>query len=328
MPPRVISLLPSATEVLFAIGGGDLLVGRSHECDWPGSVRSLPALTAQRIHETDPAKIDALVRAHLAEPDSSLYSIDEAAIAALKPDVILTQDLCHVCSVDLKSVERLAAALPNKPTIVSLNPHTVEDILDDHLRVGEAVGMVQQARDCVVRLRERLFSAGEFVNPFDDGPSVALLEWTDPLFIGGHWSVQLIERAGARHPLNATQVKPELGAAAGPQHGERRAGASIRIPAEILAASKPDYLIIAPCGFDLAATTAAANALTASPWWNDLPAVRAGRVALVDGNQMFNRPGPRIVDAYEWLVAWLNDRPALVPTDFPWRLMGNRIIAT
>lgn len=321
MPPRVISLLPSATEVLCAIGGGDLLVGRSHECDWPPSVKALPALSAQRIHETDPAKIDALVREQLKEPGSSLYTIDRDAIAAFKPDLILTQDLCHVCSIDLASVQQLAASLPSKPQVLSLNPHTVEDILDDHLRVGEAVGMVEEARGCVVRLRERLFAAGEFVNPFDDGPNVALLEWTDPLFIGGHWSVQLVERAGGWHPLNATQVKPELGAAAGPQHGERRAGASIRIPDEILAASKPEYIVIAPCGFDLAATRKAAMDLSRKPWWKDLPAVRNRRVALVDGNQFFNRPGPRIVDAYECLVGWLNQRPSLAPEGFAWELM-------
>lgn len=306
MPPRVVSLLPSATEALVAVGGEDLLVGRSHECDWPPRVASLPVLTSQRVTATEPAAIDAQVRAALADPGSSLYRVDEALLRSLAPDIILTQDLCRVCSIDLKSVERIASTMTPSPAIVSLNPHTVEDILDDHLRIGRAVGLDSRAARAVVAMRERLFAAGERVNPFVDGPHVALLEWTDPLYIGGHWSVQLVERAGGFHMLNPTTVQPGQGAAAGPQHGERRAGASVRVPEEVFAASRPEWIVIAPCGFDLAATRRTHAALAERTWWRDLPAVKAGQVALVDGNQWFNRPGPRIVDAFEWLVSWLN----------------------
>jgi iron complex transport system substrate-binding protein len=318
MPARVVSLLPSATELLFAAGAGELLVGRSHECDFPASVASVPVVTSQRIRATEPAKIDAEVRAALAEPGASLYDLDEAAIRALRPDVILTQDLCRVCSIDLERVRKLASTLEHPPKVVSLNPHTVEDVLDDLLRVGEAVDARERAMSEVVRLRERLFAAGEHVNPFNDGPHVALLEWTDPLYVGGHWSVQLIERAGGFHMLNATQVEPGQGAGAGPQHGERKAGPSVRVPEEIFVASKPEWIIIAPCGLTLDAARAAAAELARKPWWRDLPAVRAGRVAVVDGNQMFNRPGPRIVDAFEWLVGWLQEKPEVMPRGFPW----------
>ncbi len=318
-PVRVVSLLPSATEALCAIGGGHLLVGRSHECDYPASTLShLPVLTAQRIpHDAPPAEIDALVSAALAT-SQSLYTVDEDLLRSLRPDVILTQDLCEVCSIDLAAVRRIASTLPGPPQIVSLNPTTVEGTLDDLLTVARATGLQDRAMPEIVRLRERLYRTSDFVNPFDDGPVVAFLEWTDPLFCGGHWTPQLIERAGARHPLNPTVPKPTAGAAAGPQMAERIAGKSIRIPEAALVAIRPEHLIICPCGLDLARTRECARALAMKPWWNDLPAVRNGRVALVDGNQMFNRPGPRLVDAYEWLVGWLQDRPELIPPGFPW----------
>jgi hypothetical protein len=317
-PPRVVSLLPSATEILCAIGAADCLVGRSHECDFPSEIRNRPVLTAQRITATDPAAIDAQVREQLSAGAASLYTVDVEQLAALAPDVIITQDLCHVCSIDLASVQEAVSRMDTKPAILSLNPHTVEDILDDHLRVGEAVGNRDGALDCVVRLRERLFAAAEAVNPFVDGPHAAFLEWTDPLFIGGHWNAQLVERAGARHLLNPTAPRETAGMATGPQQGERRAGPSIPIPEQVFVASRPEWIVICPCGFDLRQTRDAAAALAAKPWWRELPAVKAGRVAIVDGNQMFNRPGPRIIDAFEWLTAWLNERPSAMPAGFCW----------
>jgi iron complex transport system substrate-binding protein len=320
---RVVSLLPSATETLFLIGGGDLLVGRSHECDFPaegrgGGLAAVPVLTGQRIPQgSDPGAIDASVRAQLAGGDS-LYTLDAAMLTGLRPDVILTQDLCEVCSIDLKTVRAVGAGMTPPPRIVSLNPHGLEDVFDDILRVGEAVGLRDRAGDAVVGLRERMWRAADCVNPYVDGPSVAFLEWTDPLFIGGHWTPQLIERAGGRHPLNPTTPDADAGDAAGPQAWARKAGKSIRIPEEILVASMPDSVIVCPCGVALDNAREMARTLAQKPWWRDLPAVRAGRVAIVDGNQMFNRPGPRLVDAFEWLVGWINDRPEIIPRDFPW----------
>lgn len=269
---------------------------------------------------SDPAAIDAAVQQSL-KAGESLYTVDETLLASLRPDLILTQDLCKVCSVDLPTVQRLARTLPSPPRVVSLNPSTIEDVLDDLLRVGDALGPTWAVRAdlAMVALRERLFRAEDFVNPYLDGPAVALLEWTDPLFCAGHWSAQLIERAGARHPWNPTVPRPDSGAARGPQQGSRVAPPSRAItPADLLAHS-PDALIIAPCGFSLAQSRACAEHLSRQPWWPDLPAVRTGRVAVVDGNQMFNRPGPRLVDAFEFLVGFINDRPELIPPGFPWR---------
>ncbi|MDX2017262.1 MAG: cobalamin-binding protein [Planctomycetota bacterium] len=316
--PRTVSLLPSATEMVALLGGLPALVGRSHECDFPLGVESLPILTASRLaHASGPidaAEIDRQVRSQLEA--GSLYTLDEAKLTALGPELILTQDLCSVCSVDLNAVRRVAERLTPAPRVLSLNPETIEGVLDDLWRVGEAMGL--SAEGVIVQLRERLAQAIDYVNPFADGPTVAFLEWTDPLFIGGHWTPQLIERAGGRHPLNPTAPVPGSGAAIGPQQASRRAGKSIRVPAEVLAASRPDVVFIAPCGLSLAQIRPLARELARQPWFRALPAFKAGRVALVDGSQMFNRPGPRLVDAQEFLVGYLNDRPELIPPGFPW----------
>ena len=315
---RVVSLLPSATEIVAALGAGHLLVGRSHECDHPAELASVPVLTAQRTHASDPAEIDAQVRDSLSAGES-LYDLDAQTLAELAPDVILTQDLCDVCSIDLATVRRIAGSLSPPPPVVSLDPESVEDVFDDVITVGRAIGFEEGATELVVTLRARMFTASEVVNPFVDGPSVAFLEWTDPLFIGGHWTPQLIERAGGRHPLNPTRPAHDAGAAAGPQQAYAKAGKSVRVTSDDLVRSAPEAIIICPCGMNLEKSVQCARALERSDWWRDLPAVRAGRVGVVDGNQMFNRPGPRLVDAFEWLVGWLNDRPALAPPDFPWK---------
>lgn len=315
---RIVSLLPSATEILCLVGGQRFLVGRSHECDFPSGLDSVPILTSQRTPASaSPAEIDAAVRAQLSD-NSSLYTLDTTLLARLKPDLILTQDLCRVCSIDLNTIRAVVSSLHLQPSIISLNPQGLEDVYDDILRVGQAAGLSIQAAAAVVSLRERFFRASDHVNQFIDGPNVAFLEWTDPLFIGGHWTPQLIERAGARHPLNPTLALPDSGAAAGPQSAARKAGKSLRIPPEALIASQPEALIICPCGIPLPQVRIMAADLARQSWWQNLPAVRAHRVALVDGNQMFNRPGPRLIDAFEWLVGWLNDRPELIPANFPW----------
>lgn len=317
---RIVSLLPSATESLFRIGAGDLLVGRSHECDFPtvGGLARLPVLTAAATDQAlSAAEIDRSVREATAQ-SLPLYTLNADLLARLRPDLILTQDLCDVCSIDLAAVERVAAALEPRPAILSLNPTTLEDMLDDLLAIGRAAGRTESAALAVTELRSRLWRAQEFVNPYTEGPVVGFLEWTDPLFVAGHWNVQLIERAGARHPLNPGVPTPTSGAAAGPQMAERRAGKSVRVPEDAFAATKPEFIVIAPCGLGLERTRTEARALAAKKWWSELPAVREGRVALVDGNAMFNRPGPRLIDAFEWLTAWINDRPELMPRDFPW----------
>lgn len=328
---RVVSLVPSATEVLCRVGGRDLLVGRSHECDFPADparpLDRVPILTKPRADYApeqgrSAGEVDRLVREAMAG-SQSLYTLDTAKLAELDPDLILTQDLCHVCSIDVGSVRTIARhmrdAFGRHPQVVSLNPHTVEGVLDDLLTVGDAIKRPEEARRVAVELRTRLFRAEEFVNPYEEGPVVGFLEWTDPLYVAGHWTVQLIERAGGRHPLNETVAKPDAGAALGPQRGERVAGKSIAVAPEVFAATQPKFLIIAPCGLTLDQAEDEARNLAQHDWFKELPAVKAGRVAVVDGNHMFNRPGPRLIDAFEWLVGWLQNRPELIPPDFPWR---------
>jgi ABC-type Fe3+-hydroxamate transport system substrate-binding protein len=345
---RVVSLLPSATESFLAIRGtglppgvsgsplprssggggrgsarpeGVVLVGRSHECDHPPSpeLSALPILTAPRIHFTTSKAIDESVKSALAKGES-LYTLNTDLLRSLAPDLILTQDLCHVCSIDLDTVRAAIADLSPHPAILSLNPHTFEAVLDDILSIGRAVNLEREATNFVVTLRERTYRAEEYTNPYADAPSVAFLEWTDPLFTGGHWTPQLIERAGGQHPLNPTIPRLNTGAAAGPiGQTLRRAGPSIQITPESLVASKPDYLIICPCGLSLEQAWRETELLSKKEWWGHLPAVQRGKVAVVDGNHMFNRPGPRLVDALEFLVGYLNERPDIIPPNFPWR---------
>jgi len=298
---RVISLLPAATEMLSAIGAGHLLVARSHECDAPPEVQTLPALTSPGIDSSaDGATIAQAVRNRLAS-GASFSLLDEARLRELRPDLIITQDRCEVCSIDLRTVQRAVADMDPQPRVLSLNPTSLEDVFDDLLRLGQAVGCSARAESAVVVLRDRYYSARDHVNPYVPGPVVAFLEWLDPIFVGGRWTAQLITSAGARHPLND-------------------AGAPSRVvsPDELVAAA-PEALIIAPCVAGIDWTRRALHLVGQQPWWNELPAVQGGCVALVDGRQMFNRPGPRLVDAFCWLVGWLHGVDHLIPSDFPWQ---------
>ena len=336
---RIVSLLPSATEILCLVGGRSLLVGRSHECDFPDGpddgLGRLPTLTAARTtYAGGPgasADIDRQVREALSagpggQPEAgsppSLYTLDTGMLESLRPDIILTQNLCQVCSIALPEVQaaarRIGQQTGTEPRIISLDPHTLEQVYDDCLTIGRAIGNEDQAMHAVAQLRERFYAAADIVPSFAHAPVVGFLEWTDPLFIAGHWTVQLIERAGGYHPLNETVAKPQAGAAAGAMHSERVAGKSIAVPANIFAATKPEALVIAPCGLNLTQTRDATRELAGNDWFQSLPAVRSGKVALVDGNQYFNRPGPRLVDAFEWLTAWLHERPERMPAGFAW----------
>ncbi|MDX9910613.1 MAG: hypothetical protein RBS39_02140 [Phycisphaerales bacterium] len=323
---RIVSLLPSATEIVALLGKARELVARSHECDWSPDpvIAQLPVATRSLIdHAAPAAAIDATVR-EAARSNRPLNELVTGVLEQLRPDVILTQGLCPVCAIDPDAVRAAAQSLPNCPEVVTLSPAGLEDVLDDVLRVARAIGAEPQGERAVHALRERLFRAQEFVTPYVTGPVVAFLEWTDPPFVAGHWTVQMIERAGGLHPWNPTQPKPLAGAAAGPQQGERLAGKSVAVDPALIAALNPERVVLAPCGMTLARVRTEAEALMRQDWFRELPAVRAAirgdqsRVALVDGNQMFNRPGPRVIDAFEWLVGWLNDRPELTPEGFPW----------
>ena len=218
---------------------------------------------------------------------------DVGALAALAPDVILTRNPA--------TVRAAAAAMDRPPRVVSLDPSAIEDVLDDLLLVGAAVGLADAAHRAMIDLRDRYWSAVDYVNPYAAGDEVAFFEWIDPLLVGGLWTPQLIEAAGARHSLNPAGARPRP------------------IDPDALVDAKPDRIVICPSGYDLDAITRELPTLTDRPWWRELPAVRSGRVVMVDGNAMFNRPGPRLVDAFRWLVAWINDRPEVMPEGFPVR---------
>lgn len=319
---RIVSLVPAATETLCAMGGAGLLVGRSAECDYPPGLDGVPVAARPVLAGgASPADIEGAVLRTMAA-GAPLYTLDAELLRGLRPDLILTQDLCRVCSIDLSSVRAAAASVVPPARVISLDPHSVEDVLDDALRVGEGAGLAREAARLVSSLRERMFRAMDHVTPFAAAPSVAVLEWTDPIYVAGHWTPQIVERAGGRHALNPTEPGPDSGAAMGPMQASRRAGKSVRVEAEALAASRPEFLVICPCGRTLDEARRDATALERAPWWRDLPAVRSGRVALVDGTQMFSRPGPRLIDALEWLTGWLQDRPALMPAGFPWERRG------
>ena len=297
---RVVSLLPSATETLCSIGGESLLVGRSHECDHPGSIAHLPVLTRQRTGEASSKEIDQQVKEALSSGES-LYELDAALLKDLRPDVILTQDLCDVCSIDLKTVRSVASEFEHEPRIVNLDPRTIFDVFDDLLTVGTAVDLEESAEHAMVALRARYWEAIDFVNPYASQPEVLFLEWADPPFVGGHWTPGLIEAAGGRHSLG-------------------KAGADSRqVGPEDILEVMPERVVVCPCGYDLERCWQEKAVLEATNWWQLMPAVQEGRVAFVDGNQMFNRPGPRLVDGFRWLVSWLQDRPEVGPEAFPVR---------
>ncbi|KAJ3151117.1 hypothetical protein HDU89_002329 [Geranomyces variabilis] len=305
---RVVSVLPSATEMLCLIGGEDLLVGRSHEDNYPKSIEDRPILTGQKTTFTTSADVDRQVSESLAS-GQSLYTLDCPLLAELKPSVILTQDLCNVCAIDLQTVHRVAQKMDPSPAVVTLNPMSLQDVLDNLLDVGRAVGLEAEARTAKAALERRVTTAVELGKELLAAAGgvrkrVAFLEWTDPIFPGGHWTPQLIEMAGASHPI-------------APAVSDAGAGPSKRTAAQDVIDSRPEILIICPCGLKLEDTKRETRLAMKLDWWDDLTR-HCEKVAVVDGDAMFNRPGPRLVDALEWLVGFIHDRPDIIPPGFPW----------
>jgi iron complex transport system substrate-binding protein len=281
---RIISLVPNATEILFALGAGDEVVGVSHECDYPPAARHLPVLTGSALPSgLAPAAIDSAVSSQLAS-GASLYTLDEQRLAALAPDLLFTQELCPVCAVSTAQVDQAMAPLPVCPEVISLDPRRLEDVLADILHVGERIGRAGEAERLVDDLRARLERIERRLRG-RPRPTVVALEWLDPPFLGGHWVPQVLAIAGGRDPF---RVAP----------GER----SRRTTWEEIAAADPDWIIAMPCGFDAAGAAAEVEKLRRRPNWESLRAVREGRVAAVDANGCFSRPGPRLVDGIEALA--------------------------
>lgn len=281
---RIVSLLPSSTEICFALGLGANVVGVSHECDFPREARALPRLTAPRVDPDAPsAEIDRQVNA-LVSAGESVYRIDEERLAALAPDLVITQGVCEVCAVSFEQVEQAALRTSPGARVLSLNPSSLEDVLDDVTRVAVAAGVPERAESVVAELRRRLDRLRAETAPLPK-PRALLLEWLEPPFLGAHWTPELLRIAGGE-PLLARDFVP-----------------SIPEPWERIVDAAPDVLIVAPCGFRVEQTLRELAALRTHDAFSRLPAVKAGRVAIVDGSAFFNRPGPRLVDSAELAAA-------------------------
>jgi iron complex transport system substrate-binding protein len=278
---RIVSLLPSLTELVCALGRAEDLVGVTHECDFPPGVERLPHLTRSRIPiSASSGEIDAMVAAQ----GGSLYELDGERLAALRPDLILTQAQCDVCAVNELAVRRVAEGLPGRPHVESVNPTSLAGVHAMFRRVGDLLGARDEAEAIVAEFEataktiasRRLGRAT---------PTVALLEWIDPPFAAGHWNPELIALAGGREVLG----KP----------GE----ASRRLGWDEVATADPEVILLAPCGFTLERSDAEIPALEARPEWRRLAAVRNGRVALADGSAFFSRPGPRLEASFRIAAA-------------------------
>ena len=283
---RVVSLLPSATEILFAIGAGDQVVGVTHECDFPPEAATRPHLTSSLLPaELDSAGIDRHVRASV-HAGSSLYGLDDRALAALEPDLIVTQELCAVCAVSYEIVDRAAKRLRGDPRVVSLEPSSLDDVFSTIEFLGDLVGARDGADRLLVHLRARTDALRRRVAEHERD-RVLVLEWTDPPMSGGHWTPGLVELAGGEPVL------------ANP-------GANSRVLTwDEIAAADPDVAIVAPCGFGLERAQHEIGALPpdAARAFASLRAVRDGRAYAMDGNAFVNRPGPRLVDTAEMFAA-------------------------
>jgi iron complex transport system substrate-binding protein len=282
---RIVSLIPSATEIVCALGFREQLVGRSHECDYPPGVETLPAITEPKM---DPGAgtlaIDLDVR-RLVEQGLSVYRIDSEALERLQPDVVMTQDQCQVCAVSLEDVTAAVSCLAKRDVqVVSLSPLSLADVFRDVVTVARALGVEGRGHALVTEMRGRL-AATAAAAPSGRRPRVAHIEWIAPLMVGGHWMHELVEAAGGEHRLGV------------------RDGHNRPVLWEDLRAYDPEVVVIAPCGFTIPQAERDLPLLEGLPGWSDVAAVRSGRVFLSDGNAFFNRPGPRLVDTADIVQA-------------------------
>lgn len=282
---RILSLLPASTEIVCALGAAEALVGITHECDFPGDVvRGLPRVTRSTIGEDviSPAEIDNAVRER-SNTGQPLYTLDEAAIMRLAPDVIVTQALCEVCAVSETDVRAIAARMPTQPQVVTLSGSTWDGITEDMRRVGASLGCVDAAAELIGSLEARLLHIHETLRAARaPRPRVAVIEWTDPVFAAGHWVPELVRRAGGIDVMAAP--------------GEH---SSVHAVEDVMSA-KPEVLVIAPCGYDSARAADAARTLLATDEWSW---ARELSVWAMDSNSLLSRPGPRLVDGTETLAS-------------------------
>ena len=299
---RICSLLPGATEIAFALGLGDQIVGVTHECDYPPAAKNKPVIVRSRI-ETNRAtslEIDRHVR-EAVESGKGLYIIDTEALESAAPDLILTQTLCDVCALDYNEVLRAAQALPQRPEILSLNPHSLDEVMADIASIGKATGRKREAEALISLLRNRVADITRRAAQATDLPRVACIEWFDPPYAAGHWVPEMVALAGGRDILG--HIKEP----------------SAQIQWRQLLELEAEVLILMACGFDLARTRSEAALLTRLPGWTDIPAVRMGNVFAVDGNSFFSRPSPRLIDGLEFLAQMIH------PELFSWRAPADAV---
>ncbi len=287
---RILSLIASATEIVCALGFRDQLVGRSHECDFPVDVGVLPAATVPKIEVgASSREIDDQVKEAVRESDAmdalGVYDVRLEVLRELNPTHIVTQTQCEVCAVSLRDVEAAVAKIAGvEPEIVSLQPNTLDDVWGDVMRVATSFGAQERGYELVAELQERIAAIKAAAAKLEERPSVAVIEWVDPMMAGGNWMPTLVEMAGGRNLFGKAGLH------------------SPWMTFEELQAADPDVILIAPCGFDMDRTRVDVPILEAKQGWNDLSAVRSGNVFVADGNQYFNRPGPRLAETVEILA--------------------------
>jgi iron complex transport system substrate-binding protein len=286
---RICSLLPSATEVIALLGLSDELVGISHECDYPPSVRNLPIMVEPMVppHGLASADIDRHV-GQLVASGQRLYRLNEHLLRKVQPDLIVSQDLCHVCAVTPDQLHEALCTLPRQPTVLTLNPHSIHDVIDDVVRIGGAANRSTEGHRLAAQLRDRLEAVHTRVQHISYRPRVACIEWLSPLYAAGHWVPEMVQLAGGQDVL----AQP---------------GSPSRVVTwdEVLAAA-PDVLIVMPCGFSVERTHTELSQMMQQPGQWPLSADFVERTFLVDASSYFSRPGPRLIDGIELLAAILH----------------------
>lgn len=281
---RIVSLLPSATEIVCELGLRDRLVGVTHECDYPPSVELLPKVTQSLIpRDANSSEIDQLVRERL-KTKSALYSLNLSILEQLDPDLIVTQSLCDVCAVAEDEVREASCHLNGNPQVINLEPSSLEDVFECMRHVGEACGVKPQAQEIIDNLRRRVEQVTKRSRGIAHRPRVVVLEWIDPPFCAGHWSPEMVRLAGGIEAIGIEGTR------------------SRTVRWDDIVAANPEVLLIACCGFDVPRTLQDIPILREYPGFNDLGCTAGNRVFVVDGNAYFSRPGPRLVDSLELLA--------------------------
>ena len=294
---RICTLLPSATEIAFALGLGDEVVGVTHECDYPPEARKRRIVVRSAIDpsRSTSSEIDCAVTERISARQS-LYTLDLESFQAVAPDFVITQDLCEVCALDLNEVERAAETLARRPKIVSLAPSTLADVLRDIETVGEAAGRNAAAAAVVAELNRRIERVREIAARSDRRPRVACIEWVDPIYPAGHWVPEMVELAGGIDGLG------------------KKGEPARRTSWERVCSYAPEVVVLMPCGFGVERAAEEASLLYGRERWSELPAVQNGNVYSVDGSAYFNRPGPRLADGIEILAALIHPELFLQPS--------------